>query len=100
MVKVVDDREAAAKKKIKESDVRETAAKKKKKQGGKNKKDNTQYERDAIVGHELGRKSKKVIRLKIKVVGYAQTTLESVKATKETAWVMVEENGKKKNIAI
>ena len=97
MVKVVDDREAAAKKEKRESEARELVAKKK---GGKNKKDDTQYEIEAVVGHELGSKSKKVIRLRIKRVGYAQTILESVKATKETAWVMVEEYGKKKNIAI
>ena len=54
-------------KKKKESDAREAAAKNKKKQDGKKKKDDTQYEIEAIVGHELGSKSKKVIRLKIKL---------------------------------
>ena len=75
MVKVVDIRETAAKK---ESDDRESAAKKRKKQGGKNKKDDTQYEIETIVGHELGSKSKNVIRLRIKWVGDAQTTLKKV----------------------
>ena len=73
---------------------------KRKKQGGKNKKDNTQYEIEEIVGHEFGSRNKKVVRLRIKWVGYAQTTLESVKATRETAWEMVDEYGKKKSIAI
>ena len=72
-------------KKKKESDAKEAAAKNKKKQGGKNKKDDTQYEIEDIIGHDLGKKSKKVSRLRIKWVGYAQTTLKSVKATKETA---------------
>jgi len=58
MVKVVDIRETVAKKEKKKSDAREAAAKKTKKQGGKNKKDDTQYEIEAIVGHELGSKSK------------------------------------------
>ena len=96
MVKLVDDRKAAADKKKKES----KAAKKKKKQGGQKKVDETQYEIEAIVGHEIGKKSKKVARLSIKWVGHAQTTMEFVKDIKETAWEMVEEYGKKKNITI
>ena len=96
MVKLVDDRKAAADKKKKES----KAAKKKKKQGGQKKVDETQYEIEAIVGHDIGKKSKKVARLSIKWVGYAQTTMEFVKDIKETAWEMVEEYGKKKNITI
>ena len=96
MVKLVDDRKAAADKKQKES----KAAKKKKKQGGQKKVDETQYEIEAIVGHEIGKKSKKVARLSIKWVGHAQTTMEFVKDIKETAWEMVEEYGKKKNITI
>ena len=96
MVQVVDDRNAAADKKKKES----KAAKKKKKQGGQKKVDETQHEIEAIVGHEIGKKSKKVARLSIKWVGYAQTTMEFVKDIKETAWEMVEEYGKKKNITI
>ena len=96
MIKIVDDRKAAADKKKKES----KAAKKKKKQGGQKKVDETQYEIEAIVGHEIGKKSKKVARLSIKWVGHAQTTMEFVKDIKETAWEMVEEYGKKKNITI
>jgi len=96
MVKLVDDRKAAADKKQKES----KAAKKKKKQGGQKKVDETQYEIEAIVGHEIGKKSKKVARLSIKWVGDTQTTLEPVKFIKETAWEMVEEYGKKKNIKL
>ena len=96
MVQVVDDRNAAADKKKKES----KAAKKKKKQGGQKKVDETQYEIEAIVGHEIGKKSKKVARLSIKWVGHAQTTMEFVKDIKETAWEMVEEYGTKKNITI
>ena len=96
MVQVVDDRNAAADKKKKES----KAAKKKKKQGGQKKVDETQYEIEAIVGHEIGKKSKKVARLSIKWVGDTQTTLEPVKFIKDTAWEMVEEYGKKKNITI
>ena len=65
MVKIVDDRKAASDKKKKESE----AAKNKKKQGGQKKKDDTQYEIEAIVGHDLGGKSKKVVRLRIKWVG-------------------------------
>ena len=96
MVQVVDDRNAAADRKKKES----KAAKKKKKQGGQKKIDETQYEIEAIVGHEIGKKSKKVARLCIKWVGHTQTTMEFVKDIKETAWEMVEEYGKKKNITI
>jgi len=96
MVKLVDDRKAAADKKQKES----KAAKKKKKQGGQKKVDETQYEIEAIVGHEIGKISKKVARLSIKWVGDTQTTLEPVKFIKETAWEMVEEYGKKKNIKL
>ena len=72
MVKVVDDRKEVANKKKKESDAREAAAKKRKTKDGKNKKDDTQYEIEAIVGHEFGSRNKKVIRLRIKWVGYAQ----------------------------
>jgi len=96
MVQIVDDRKAAADKKKKES----KAAKNKKKQGGQKKIDETQYEIEAIVGHEIGKKSKKVARLCIKWVGHAQTRMEFVKDIKETAWEMVEEYGKKKNITI
>ena len=96
MVQVVDDRNAAADKKKKES----KAAKKKKKQGGQKKVDETQHEIEAIVGHEIGKKSKKVARLCIKWVGHTQTTMEFVKDIKETAWEMVEEYAKKKNITI
>ena len=71
MVQVVDDRNAAADKKKKES----KAAKKKKKQGGQKKVDETQHEIEAIVGHEIGKKSKKVARLCIKWVGHTQTTM-------------------------
>ena len=67
MCKVVDDREAAVKKKKKESDDREAAAKKLGNKVVRTKKEDTQYEIEAIVGHELGSKSKKVIRLKIKL---------------------------------
>ena len=55
---------------------------------------------EAIVGHDIDKKSKKVARLRIKWVGYAQTTIEFAKNTKETAWEMVEEYAKKKNITI
>ena len=82
---------ASINKKKQESDAREAAAKNKKKQDGKKKKDDTQYEIEAIVGHDLGGESKKVVRLRIRWVGYAQTTMESVKATKETVWEMVDE---------
>ena len=64
------------------------------------KKDETQYEIQAIVGHEIEIKSKKVARLSIRWVGDTQTTLEPVKFIKETAWEMVEEYGKKKNIKL
>ena len=74
-------------KKKKESE----AAKNKKKQGGQKKNDDTQYEIEAIVGHDIGKKSKKVARLRIKWVGHAQTTMEFVKVIKETAWEMVDE---------
>ena len=100
MVQIVDDRKAAANKKKKESDASEEVAKKRKKQGGKNKLDDTQYEIQAIVGHESGSRNKKGIRLRIKWVGYAQTTLESVKDTHETACEVVDENEKKKYIVI
>ena len=60
----------------------------------------TQYEIESIVGHDFGEKSKKVVRLRIKWVGDAQTTLESVKVIKETVWEMVDEYGNKNNIAI
>ena len=96
MVKVVDDRKAAEDKKKKESE----AAKNKKNKGGRKKKDETQYEIQAIVGHEIGIKSKKVARLSIRWVGDSQITLEPVKDIKETAWEMVEEYAKKKNITI
>ena len=96
MVKIVDDRKAAEDKKKKESE----AAKNKKKQGGQKKNDETQYEIEAIVGHDIGQKSKKVARLCIKWVGHTQTTMEFVKNIKETAWEMVEEYAKKKNITI
>ena len=96
LVQIVDDRKAAADKKKKES----KAAKKKKKQGGQKKNDETQYEIEAIVGHDIGQKSKKVARLCIKLVGHTQTTMEFVKNIKKTAWEMVEEYGKKKNITI
>ena len=98
-----DNREAASKKKKKkkkESDDKEAAAKKKKKQGRQNKKDNTQYEIEVIVGHKLGNRSKKVIRLKIKWVGDDQTTLESVKVINETVWVMVKKYRKNKYISL
>ena len=89
--KADEDRQAVAKKKKKkESDDREAAAKKKKKQCGQNKTDDIQYEIEAIVGHELGSKSKNVIMLRINRVRDDQTTLESVKVIKETAWVIVE----------
>ena len=96
MCKVVDDREAAEDKKKKESE----AAKNKKNKGGRKKKDETQYEIQAIVGHEIGKVSKKVARLSIRWVGDSQITLEPVKDIKETAWEMVEEYAKKKNITI
>ena len=96
MVQIVDDRKAAADKKKKESE----AAKNKKKQGGQKKNDDTQYEIEAIVGHDIDKKSKKVARLRIKWVGYAQTTMEFVKTTKETAWEMVDDYAKKNNITI
>ena len=55
MVKVVDDRKAAEDKKKKESEV----AKNKNKQGGQKKKDETQYEIEAIVGHDIDKKIKR-----------------------------------------
>ena len=96
MVKEDDDRKAAEDKKKKESE----AAKNKKNKGGRKKKDETQYEIQAIVGHEIGKVSKKVARLSIRWVGDSQITLEPVKDIKETAWEMVEEYAKKKNITI
>ena len=72
----------------------------KKKKGGQKKNDDTQYEIQAIVGHGIGGKSKKVARLRIKWVGDTQTTLEKVTVIKETAWEMVEIYAKKKNITI
>ena len=68
---------------------------KKKNQVVKTIKDDKQYEIEVTVSHGLGSRSKQVIRLRIKWVGYDQTTLERVKATKKRAWVMVEEYGKK-----
>ena len=56
-----------------------------KKNKRRKKQDMEQYVIEKITGHELGRRSNRVVLLCIKWEGWTQTTMESVKVVKETA---------------
>ena len=58
-----------------------------------------QYVIEKITGHELGRRSNGVFLLCIKWEGWTQTTMESVKVVRETAWEMVDKYFEERNLS-
>ena len=70
-----------------------------KKNKRRKKQDMEQYVIEKITGHELGRRSNRVVLLCIKWEGWTQTTMESVKVVRETAWEMVDKYLEKKKLS-
>jgi len=70
-----------------------------KKNKRRKKQDMEQYVIEKITGHELGQRSNRVVLLCIKWEGWTQTTMESVKVVRETAWEMVNKYLEKKKLS-